>query len=255
MKASFYFVIWIIIYPLLGLLHNPTINQNSFIVALLVVWALSWFLNRSMPLTLRYEAAESRVSIMEELYSGNTEALRKRLSRQVAVQFVSAIYFGVTFIFVLFSIFRNSDFNDWLALVLFAIFAYGAINSAVTLNKAKYRIINDPSRQSCSEVLRSVYRLDFDSYEARRNGTSVSEMLPPPPPHLKAFRIFSLVVAVICALLGILQFLRGVGIMAFFYNGPGISGGIMYLLYGSLAAYFGIKDTIDIGTLLRPRKS
>ena len=68
-------------------------------------------------------------------------------------------------------------------------------------------------------------------------------------------RIFSLVVAVICALLGILQFLRGVGIMAFFYNGPGISGGIMYVLYGSLAAYFGIKDTIDIGTLLRTRRS
>ena len=71
MKTSFYFVIWIIIYPLLGLFHSPALSQNSFIVALLIVWGLSWLLNRSMPDTLRYEAALTRVSLMELLYSGN----------------------------------------------------------------------------------------------------------------------------------------------------------------------------------------
>lgn len=255
MKTSFYFVIWIIIYPLLGLLHNQAINQNSFIVALIVVWALSWFLNRSMPDTLRYEAALSRATIMEELYSGNVEALRKRLSRQTTIQFVTAVYFGVTFVFVLYSLFRNSDFNDWLALVLFGLFAYGAINSAVTLNKAKWQIINDPSEQSCGEVLRKVYRLDYDAYRTNRMGSSMEAVLPPAPPHIKAFRIFSLIVAVICALLGIIQLLRGLGLMVFNYNNLGISGGIMYVLYGSLAAYFGLKDSIDMGILLRKNRT
>lgn len=251
MKTSFYFVIWIIIYPLLGLLNSPVLNQNSFIVALLVVWVLSWFLNRSMPETLQYEAALSRVNIMELLYSGNVEAIRKRLSRQTTVQFVSAIYFGATFVFVLYSILQHSDANDWIALVLFGLFAFGAINSAVTLNKAKWQILNDPSPESCDDVLRRIYRLDYDSYQSHRSITSLEEMLPPAPPHLKAFRIFSLIVAIICALLGIIYLLRGVFLFALNDSGTGISAGIMYFLYGSLAAYFGTKDTIDLITLLR----
>ncbi len=41
MKTSFYFVVWILIYPLLGLLHNSFIDNNSFLVALAAVWGLS----------------------------------------------------------------------------------------------------------------------------------------------------------------------------------------------------------------------
>ena len=251
MKTSFYFVIWIIIYPLLGLLHNPVIMENSFIVALVAVWGLSWLLNRSMPETLRYEAAVARVTILEEIYSGNAETLRKRLARQTMVQFITAVYFGATFVFVLYSILQHSDANDWIALVLFGLFAFGAINSAVTLNKAKWQITADPSPESCNEVVRKVYRMDFDSYRTHRSMSSLSEMLPPAPPHIKAFRIFSIIIAIICALLGIIYLIRGILIFAFMNSGAGISAGIMYFLYGSLAAYFGTKDTIDLITLLR----
>lgn len=251
MKTSFYFVIWIIIYPLLGLLNSPVLNQNAFIVALIVVWALSWYINRSMPLTLRYEAAVSRVGVMELLYSGNVAEIRKRLARQTMVQFISAVYFGATFVFVLYSVLQHSDANDWIALVLFGFFAFGAINSAVTLNKAKWQIANDSSEESCSDVLRRIYHLDYDSYRNSREAASVAELLPPAPPHIKAFRIFSLIVAVICALLGIIYLLRGIFLFASGASGVGISAGIMYFLYGSLAAYFGVKDTIDIISLLR----
>ncbi len=34
MKTSFYFVLWILIYPILGLLNNSFINENSFVVPL-----------------------------------------------------------------------------------------------------------------------------------------------------------------------------------------------------------------------------
>ena len=254
MKTSFYFVIWIIIYPLLGLFHSPALSQNSFIVALLIVWGLSWLLNRSMPDTLRYEAALTRVSLMELLYSGNIRAIKKRLERQTLIQFITAIYFGVTFIFVLYSILRHSDVNDWIALVLFGLFAFGAINSAVTYNKAVHQIERDPSEETGSGVLGGLYRLDYPSYRSRRLGASAEDMLPSPPPHLKAFRIFSLIIAVICALLGIFQLLRGVGLIVMYHSNVGISGGIMYVLYGSLAAYFGLKDTIDLGNLLRRPK-
>lgn len=251
MNTSFYFVIWIIIYPLLGLFHNQALNQNSFIVALIAVWGLSWLLNRSMPNTLRYEAALSRVRIMERLYSGNIDSIRRSISRQTSIQFITALYFGVTFVFVLYSIFRHSDANDWIALVLFGFFAYGAITSASTLNKAKWRLINDPSTETAAEVVRAVYRLDYNSYQAGRQNTTLEGMLPPKPPHMTAFRIFSLVVAVICAILGIIQLLRGVFFIFLDHSNLGISGGIMYVLYGSLATYFGIKDSVDIGSNLR----
>lgn len=52
MKTSFYFVLWILIYPILGLFNNTVINDNAFIVALAVVWGFSWLLNRIMPETL-----------------------------------------------------------------------------------------------------------------------------------------------------------------------------------------------------------
>ena len=57
MKTSFYFVLWILIYPILGLLNNSFIDNNAFIVALAVVWGVSWLLNRIMPNTLTYERA------------------------------------------------------------------------------------------------------------------------------------------------------------------------------------------------------
>ena len=59
MKASFYFVIWMVIYPILGLFNNNFIDNNAFIVALAIVWVLSWILNRIMPDTLAYESADS----------------------------------------------------------------------------------------------------------------------------------------------------------------------------------------------------
>lgn len=38
MKTSFYFVLWILIYPILGLFNNSFIDNNAFIVALAIVW-------------------------------------------------------------------------------------------------------------------------------------------------------------------------------------------------------------------------
>lgn len=247
MKTSFYFVIWIIIYPLLGLLHNPVVNQNSFIIALVVVWALSYWINRSMPDTIRYEAAESRARINEEIYSGNIESFRKRISRQATIQFVTAIYFGATLVFVLFSIFRHSDVNDWIALVLFGIFAYSAITGANQFYKANHELRQDPSRETAGRVARNVYRLDFDAYRSRRDIVSgYSEMLPPRPCHFQAFRIFSLIVAVVCIILGLFYLLRAILLIVAMPSADGISAGIMYVLYGSLATYFGIRDTVSL---------
>lgn len=80
MKTSFYFVLWILIYPILGLFNNSFIYNNAFIVALAIVWGLSWLLNRIMPDTLTYERVLQVAPILEDVYTGNVASLRSVLS-------------------------------------------------------------------------------------------------------------------------------------------------------------------------------
>ena len=94
MKTSFYFVLWILIYPILGLFNN------AFIVALAIVWGLSWLLNRIMPVTLTYERASQIAPVLEDVYTGNVSAFMKRLSRESNIEIVTAIYFIVTTIVI-----------------------------------------------------------------------------------------------------------------------------------------------------------
>lgn len=244
MKTSFYFFLWIIIYPLLGLLHNQWVYQNSFIVALFFVWVLSWILNKNMPETLRYEKVSEIASMLEEVYSGNVKAFMQRLTRSVTVEFITAIYLGVAFVFVLFSMVRGSA-DDWIALMIFGFFAFGAISRAVKLNQVHQRIKHNPTPEECAAVVEETYRVDYGGYFQNRVHTSAEAMLPPQPRHFKAFQVFSLIIAIICALFGLFYLIMSIIMLSENKSAEAISGGIMYFLYGSLAAYFGIKDTVS----------
>ena len=57
MKPSFYFVLWIVIYPLLDLFNSSFISNNAFIIALVIVWVLSRKIERMMPDTIKYDRA------------------------------------------------------------------------------------------------------------------------------------------------------------------------------------------------------
>ena len=242
MKTSFYFFIWIIIYPLLGLLHNPWISDNSFIVALFIVWGLSWILNRNMPDTLRYERVSETAAILEEVYSGNVKSFMHRLSRMVTIAFVTSIYLGVAFVFVLFSMIRGSA-DDWFALLIFGFFSFSAISRAAKLNQVYHRIKHNPTREECAAVVNETFRVNYESYQNNRLHVAPEAMLPPRPKHFNAFQIFSLIIAIICALFGLYYLIMSIIILASNGSAEAISGGIMYFLYGSLAVYFGIKDS------------
>lgn len=252
MKTSFYFFLWIIIYPLLGLINSPWIYQNSFIVALFVVWIISWILNRNMPDTLRYERISEISTIMEEVYSGNIAAFRHRLTRKTTIDFITAIYMGVAFVFILFSMVKGSA-DDWIALLIFGFFAFGTISSAFKLNQVNHRLKYNPSQEECAKAISEIYRIDFSSYRNARINTSPEAMIPPPPRHYKAFQIFSLIIAIICGLFGLFYLIMAIIIFAENRSAEAISGGIMYFLYGSLATYFGIKDSVDCMNFFRKR--
>ncbi len=64
-------MLWIAIYPILGLFHNNFVDSNAFLIALVIVWGLSALLNRAMPETLLYERVSERLPVLEDVYNGN----------------------------------------------------------------------------------------------------------------------------------------------------------------------------------------
>lgn len=253
MKTSFYFFIWIIIYPLLALLHNQWIYQNSFIVALIIVWALSWLINRNMPEIIRYEGISNRVEILEEVFSGDISSFRKRLSKMMTIEFITSIYFGVTFVFILFSMVRGNA-DDWIALLIFGFFAFGAITKAFKINKANNELKHNPSRDECEAIVETIFGLDYSSYYNYRRQVNANEFLPQEPRGFKAFQIVSLIFAIICFLFGLFYLISSIIILVENSGVKTISASIMYFLYGSLAAYFGIKDCFNSISYFRRRR-
>ena len=250
MKTSFYFVLWILIYPILGLFNNDFINNNAFIVALAVVIGLSWLLNRLIPQTLSYERVSETAPILEDVYTGNVASFRKRLMRESSIELVTAIYFAVSTIVIGIAVFI-AGINDWIALIVFGIFTFGAFDKTVKLMKAKSSLKENPTAEQCMDIANETYHLDYESYYEARQAVSYSDMFPPRPRHFKVFQIISIIIAVIAALLGFYYIISAILIML---NSSSLEAGAyagMFFLYGSLAIYFGIKDTITISQNLK----
>ena len=245
MKTSFYFVLWILIYPLLGHLNNDFVNNNAFFMALVAVWGLSWLLNKVMPKTLFYERVSQMAPILEDVYTGNVNSFSKRLSSDALIETVTAIYFCISTLVVAMTIFLVG-INDWVGLIVFGFFAIGAISRSIKLGKAKAALHSNPTAEECMKISIDVYQLDYASYYEVHNGVDYADLLPPKPKYFNGFQIFSLVVAAIAAILGLLFIVSGILIM---FNGRSIEMGVlavMYFLYGSLATYFGVRDIITI---------
>ena len=250
MKTSFYFVLWILIYPILGLINNSFIDNNAFIVALAIVWGLSWLLNRVMPKTLTYERATQIAPILEDVYTCNVQSFRKRLSKETAIETVTAVYFSVTTVVIALAIFK-AGINDWIALAVFGFFTYGAISRSVSLIKAKSQLKANPTPAQCMEIVEKTYKLDYTPYYEAHTGVSYNDMLSPEPRYFKAFRVFSIMISSTTLFLGLLYIVLGIVIM--FSQSSLETGAVagMYFLYGSLAAYFGMKDFISS---IRPQR-
>lgn len=250
MKTSFYFVLWIAIYPILDLFHDQFLYNNSFVVALAIVWGLSYLLNRWMPRTLTYERVSSIAPIMENIYTDNLTAFIKRLTSETRVEIVTSVYFIVTTFVIAYAVLK-AGVNDWLALIIFVFFAFGAVSRAIKMDKALSQVKANPTQEQCAATATEVYKLDYSAYAQGRNDGTYEQMLPPRPAHFKVFQIFSMIMAAICAVLGLIYIVLAIIAVISVGNIPMNAIAGMYFLYGSLAAYFGIKDFITIVQALR----
>lgn len=246
MKTSFYFLLWILIYPILGLLGNNFVDTNSFIFAIVIVWGLSMLINKMMPHILAYEHVSERASILEDIYTDNIAKFKRRLDSDKVLETISGCYFIVALVAIGWTVLQNG-LDSIIALVVFALFTYGAIVRSIQLIKASSRLNANPTKEECVEVAREVYHLDYQAYYAQRSTTSFSAMLPPRPKRFGLFKVASIVIAAIAGLLGVVVLIYGVLSLMDSYTGIGGIYGMMLLLYGSLATYYGIKD---LATLL-----
>lgn len=245
MKTSFYFVLWILIYPILGLLDSRMIDNNAFFVALIAVWGISWLLGRLMPDTLAYERASQIVPILEDVYTGNVASFKTRHSQNALIETVTSVYFLVSTVVIGYVV-LSAGVNDWIALGVFVLFTFTSISGTNKLLSASYKLKDNPTPEQSLEIAEETYKLDYSSYYEYRQNHSYEEMLPPRPKHFKAFQIFSIAMAILATILGIVYLGLGIEVMIAGKSAAARALAGMYFLYGFLATYFGIKDIITI---------
>ncbi len=245
MKTSFYFVLWILIYPILGLLDSSMIDNNAFFVALIAVWGISWLLGRLMPETLAYERVSQVAPILEDVYTGNVTSFNKRLSQNAIIETVTSAYFVISTVVIVYAV-LYAGVDNWIASGVFIVLTFSTISRANKLLNANYKLKDNPNPEQCAEIAEETYKLDYSSYYEERQNHSYEEMLPPRPKHFKAFQIFSIVMAIVATILGIIYLGLGIGVMLAGHGAAAKALAGMYFLYGSLATYFGIKDIITI---------
>lgn len=242
MKTSFYFVLWTVIYPLLGLIPSETVRNNGFLFALIAVFGLSWLLRRLMPRLFAYEGAVRTVTYLEPVYTGDVDAFRRLVHRDAIVESVSAAYFALSTVYILIAAFTRG--GDWFDLAVFGLLLWATATRASGLLKADRLIASYPTPDNCVKVAEQTYRLNYGSYYEAHIGRSVAEILPKPPRGYRAFGVVSMLFAVLCLLCGVfyLVIAFGAGITRFTFFSGTFSG--MLVLYGLLAVYFGVRDLI-----------
>jgi len=158
---------------------------------------------------------------------------------------ITAIYFCITTVVIAFAIFK-AGVNDWIALAVFAFFTIGAISRSANLVKAYYSIKTNPTPEQCMEIAEETYKLNYAAYYEARQNYTYENMLPTRPRHFKVLQWFSIIIASIASLLGLLYIKGAITIFVQSNNVMTWGAAGMFLLYGSLAACFGVKDFFTI---------
>lgn len=244
MKTSFYFVVWILVYPLLGLDNpNTMAYENSFLIAILAVFVLSWLLKTLMPKTHVYEKEVPKLLIFEDAYQGNVEAIKKRLTGGFWVNLATAAYTFMTVLMVLAEFGQPGD--HILELAIFALLCFASVRGSYKAYSLRSYLGANPDKAGCEEVVEQMYVAEYETFKGEREQKPLAEMMPPRPAHYKGFLIFSTLAAAVATILGVCLLLVG------FVFVPGSSESLMNILYGSLASYFGIRDMASCAKTLK----
>lgn len=256
MRTSFYLVLWIIIYTILRHINNSFIINYAFIEAFVIVWGITWLVNRAISGILSYERAVKTIPILDNIYTANINSFNKELSRKINGNIITTIYFlGISIVAI--SMFFKTEVYDWIVLIAFALFILVAISRTSCLIKSKSDLNDNCSVEQCKKIAHSVYNLDCAIYCDSSKESALTNVLQQSPKSYRIFKYCSMAIATVAIVFGLLILILGPGeiisqpfddnsILTRFsiFNDYLESGGLscIYILYGSFAVYFGVVD-------------
>lgn len=230
MKTSFYFVLWIGLYILIGIFGSQWMQYNSFFVALVAVWAISGLLNSVTTNQRAYMENREGAAFYELVYQNDFRRYLGIFRRHFWFDAATFIYFVITVVFLI--MIRES----WLIIAIFAFFGYG---SAVTMNKS-YKVLSEV-RQAGHIELDEESMEQFNRYkEGREAGYAANQMYPEASWKDKLLRGCNFGFAILSIILGIVYICFYVpGLLM---HGSNLMGSAMLVAYGGLAFIYGIND-------------
>lgn len=242
MKASFYFVLWMGLYFIFGLVNIPFLEENAFIVALILVIFISNIINKNLVNDITAEKRSATVHFYEDIYTNAIGKYRKQVLYNLCLYSIFAVYFIVTFVWIIRST-NGSHIGDRIfEIVIFGALSFYYLHKSRKLAASYYNLRKTSNLRDYFEGLQ--YDEDFAAYCARRSTMNFGQIIQTEPRVSTAYRITGIVFAILSIILGI-WFLK-LSLPGFFRL-P--SAGILLLmltLYGALAIQAGIKDLISL---------
>ncbi|MDE6402620.1 MAG: hypothetical protein K2K86_02295 [Muribaculaceae bacterium] len=233
MKTSFYFFLWFIVYYLIGLTGIPALVNNSFVVALILVYLISRLNSKLFAQDIAYQANLNKWYIFEIFYSNEPRKLTRILRNRVIGETVWALYCILT-VFGLLLI----GARDFLVLGVFGFL--GVISMvASSRNFNRMRDINENGLPSFDQSPYAPLSPEYIAYREARAAYTTEQLRPQAPAISKWVNIMSIVFAALCSLIGLLYMILLIGTLG---NMQILD--VTFLIYGVLAIYFGVKDLV-----------
>lgn len=243
MKPSFYFVALSLIYPLLGMLNMPFLNKYPIIVGAVLIIGLSWWISKMFPDILLYERGLDMAPLMENVYTGNVEAFVKRLRRDVHEETVAAAYLLISTGGIAYIMFKQET-NSWVTLIVLGLISFWSVSHLLKVSRALWAVRENPTPEECAEQIVEIYSVNYELFYKERETSSWQDMLQQAPAHFRGFQIFAMIVAGICALMGLGDL---VWMAIKFIAAPAVdfvAAMTMQALFGTLAIFFGCRDFV-----------
>lgn len=243
MKASFYFVAWILVYILIDILNIQLLKENSFVAACVIVCGGAYIMNKIFATNVQNQQVREVAKFFEKIYTDDVNSLKKEVFKDLILEISATVYLLLAIIG--FATLNSGEFVEYVVFGFF--FLLSCKNSYKLL--VKYNSIKNVgslsefTEDSITNFLTEEEIDCYNSYCTERNEHSFDEMCPPKERSYKIYQITSVVLSIVCILLGVVLLVSWLPLF-FFANQGGFLITAM-VLYASMALFYGIKDLIN----------
>ena len=243
MKTSFYFVAWILVYVLIDILNIQLLKENSFVAACVIVWGGAYIMNKVFASNAQNQQVRDVAKFYEKIYTDDVSGLRKEVFKDLILEISATVYLLLAIIG--FSTLNAGEF------VVYVVFGFFLLLSCKNTYKLLVKYNSIKNKNSLSEftedsIANFLTEEEIDCYHSycnEHNEHSFEEMCPPKEHSYKIFQIISVVLSIVCILLGVVLLVSWLPL--FFFANQGVFLITAMVLYASMALFYGIKDLIN----------